>query len=92
MHIWYVTGLNTLYGIAVHIYVHVVRFSEPGKSCADIQKYRANFLLTDVIVFWLTFHIMSVPHLFFICMKKENLEDALKDHDDEDESEDKKDD
>ena len=86
-HFWYILGLNTLYGFAVHIYIHVARFSEPGSSCADIQKYRAAFLICDIVVFWTTFHIMSFPHAFFFCMKKENLEDAMKVHEEEEEEE-----
>lgn len=33
--IWYVTALNSLFGIAVYIYVHVVRYSGNGKECAE---------------------------------------------------------
>jgi hypothetical protein len=33
--LWYLTFLNTLFGIAAYIVVHVARFSEPGKTCAD---------------------------------------------------------
>ena len=35
MPIWYALSPNTLYGIAVYIYVHVVRFSGYGKECAE---------------------------------------------------------
>ena len=85
LHLWYILGLNVLFGIAVHIYIHVVRFSEPGKSCADVQTYRAAFLLCDVIVFWTTFVIMSFPQLIFCILGKANLEDASMNKAEEDE-------
>ncbi len=39
-------------------------------------------------MFWITFLIMSIPHLFFFMLGKQKLEDALKVEDeDEDENE-----
>jgi len=69
MPIWYFTGLNTLYGIAAYIYCHVARFSGYGKECAEEQEYRSYMLTVEVIVFWVTFHIMSFPQAFFLCLK-----------------------
>ena len=79
MELWYVMGLNSLYGIAAYIYCHVARYNYNGQNCADNQVYRANMLMAEVIIFWTTFLIMSVPQLFFLCMSKGNLDDALKD-------------
>ena len=83
--LWYLTSLNTLFGIAAYITVHVVRYSGNGKECAEEQEYRAAMLTAEVIVFWVTFHIMSVPQVFLKFMSKENLEDALKDEEEEEE-------
>ena len=83
MHLWYLTSLNTLFGIAVYIYVHVIRYSGNGANCANGQIYRANMLEAEVIVFWLTFHIMSVPQVIYAFMSKENLEGALTEGDEE---------
>ena len=77
MPIWYATSLNTLYGIAVYIYVHVIRFSGYGEKCAEEQEFRAHMLVSEVIIFWTTFHIMSVPHIFFLFMKNSDLDSAL---------------
>ena len=85
MPIWYLTSLNTLFGIAAYITCHVVRYSGNGMECAEEQKYRAAMLEAEVIVFWVTFHIMSVPQIFLKFMSKENLEDALKDSEEEEE-------
>ncbi len=74
MPLWYLTSLNTLFGIATYIYVHVIRFSGDGKECAEEQEFRSHMLISEVIVFWTTFHIMSVPHIFYFFMSKENLE------------------
>lgn len=84
--LWYLTSLNTLFGIAAYITVHVVRFSENGKACSDgedRQKFRGAMLLAEVIIFWVTFHIMSVPQIFIAMMSKENLESALVEEDEE---------
>jgi hypothetical protein len=35
LHIWYASALNVIYGLAIYIYIHVIRFSETGKWCAD---------------------------------------------------------
>ena len=83
MPIWYLTSLNTLYGIAVYIYVHVIRFSGDGKECAEEQEFRSHMLVSEVIVFWTTFHILSVPHIFFAFMSNENLDKALIEEDEE---------
>ena len=83
MPIWYFTSLNTLYGIAVYIYVHVIRFSGDGKECAEEQEFRSHMLVSEVIVFWTTFHILSVPHIFFAFMSTENLEAALVEEEEE---------
>jgi hypothetical protein len=84
MLIWYVLGLNSLYGIATYIHVHATYFSGNGLQCREEQEFRANMLMAEVIVFWVTFLVLSIPHIFFLCMKAENLEDAIN-HDEEDE-------
>ena len=85
MPIWYLTSLNTLFGIAAYITAHVVRYSGDGKECAEEQEFRAGMLTAEVIIFWVTFHIMSVPQVFLKFMSKENLESALKEEDEEEE-------
>ena len=42
-------------------------------------------LMAEVIVFWLTFHIMSVPQIFFFFMSNENLDSALVEEGDDEE-------
>lgn len=87
MKIWYYGSINTIFGIIAYIYVHVQRFNEDGKMCADSQPGRAEFLLAEVIVFWLTFHIVSFPHFFLFVMKKDTLEEAVKKVEEEEEHE-----
>lgn len=88
MHVWYILCINSLFGIAAYITCHVQRFNDDGKACADVQSYRSGFLLAEVIIFWLTFVIMSVPQLFFFCMKKDNLYKATSKREDDSENED----
>lgn len=85
--IWYALGINTLFGLASYLYVHGARFSEDGKACADVQKYRGTHLMVEVIVFWPTFIVMSIPQLFIKCMKKETIEACIKENNGEEEEE-----
>lgn len=82
-HVWYALGLNTLLGFATYIYLHVVLFSSPGSTCRDSQYYRGQFLLAEVIIFWLTFHIMSFPHIFLAFQKNSYIEEKLNKKDDD---------
>ncbi len=75
--VWYISGLNTLFGLAAYIICHIVRFSGIGLLCYEAQKRRADILTAEVIVFWVTFHIMSVPQIFFLFMSKKSLESSL---------------
>ncbi len=83
MPLWYLTSLNTLFGIAAYIHAHVIRYSGHGKECAEEQEWRSHMLVAEVIVFWTTFHIMSVPHIFFFFMSNENLDKALVEEEEE---------
>ena len=78
MKIWYITSLNTIFGIIAYIYVHAQRFSDDGKACVEEQPARAQFLIAEVCIFWLIFHIASFPQFFLFVMKKQYIEDALK--------------
>ena len=88
MQIWYVLGLNTIYGVAAALYVHKAIFDADGKACQDVQVYRGKQLICEVCVFWVSFIIFSFPQILFKILGKANLEDAIKENDeDEDEAE-----
>ena len=84
---FYVSYINVPFGIAAYCFAHYQRFNEEGKACADVQIYRGNYLLAEVIIFWTTFFIMSFPMLFLVCMGKERIELALKGDQEDDEEE-----
>lgn len=67
---WYLTMPNTLFGIVVYAIVHMAYFSDDGKQCADVQEYRANWLLGEIIAFWVLFFIYSFPFVFTLCCGK----------------------
>ena len=90
MHIWYLLGINTIYGIGCYIYIHTVRFSPDGKACADVQQYRAGHLLAEVIIFWTTFVIMSFPQLLLKTMNSKTLVKALEEPESDEDESDKK--
>ena len=85
MPLWYLTSLNSVFGIAAYIVCHVTRFSGDGLICKDKQQFRAAMLVAEVIVFWTTFLILSFPQVFFLFMSNENLDDALKNEEEEEE-------
>lgn len=88
MKVWYYSSPNTIFGLIAYIYVHAQRFSDDGKNCADKQPGRAQFLIAEVCVFWLTFFIASFPQFFIFVMKKDSLEDAIKKHEEDEKEED----
>lgn len=85
MWIYYATSINTFYGIAAYCYAHYARFNTYGKACADVQTFRGQFLLAEVIIFWLSYHFMSAPWLLMKLMKDETLDKAWKGGSDEEE-------
>jgi hypothetical protein len=77
MPLWYITSLNTVFGIAAYIACHIYRYAGNGVICAEEQEFRAAMLMAEVIVFWTSFHIMSCPQIIFFFMSNENLDSAL---------------
>mmetsp|Transcript_15644 Transcript_15644/g.11385 ORF Transcript_15644/g.11385 Transcript_15644/m.11385 type:complete len:151 (+) Transcript_15644:253-705(+) len=73
---YYLLYLNTIYGFIVLLYTHAARFNEEGKLCEDKQEYRAIILVVDIIIFWITFIVMSFPQMFLKCMSAEKVERA----------------
>ena len=73
---YYILYINSVYGLVAYIIAHVKRFNEDGKECVDEQPGRAAVLLAEVIIFWVTFFLMSFPMLILKFMKKENIEKA----------------
>ena len=74
--LYYILGLNSLFGIAAYLVAHARRFNEAGKDCAgdDYQVYRGRVLVAEIIIFWTTFFIMSFPMLFLKFMSKQKVE------------------
>ena len=57
MSIWYATSINALFGIAVFIYVQVIYASDDSKACESAQKTRHDWLMVEIIYFWILFWI-----------------------------------
>ena len=86
---WYVTSLNTLYGLIAYAIAHMAYLSDDGKACKETQENRAAWLLVEIIAFWVLFFIYSFPFVFSICLGKDKadttLENAYKEDEEEDE-------
>ena len=83
---WYVTGVfSALFGLIAFLLVHVGRFSEGGIACAESQMNRGQWMVWEVIFFWLFFFYFQCPMIVFRCCKKEKLSEIIEENgDDED--------
>ncbi len=88
--VYYALVINSLFGFAVYIFVHIVRFSEDGKHCSEQQKGRGRFLIVAIVCFWLFFWVQINPGFFLGCMSRGTIVKALKESDAEDDSDDGK--
>ena len=87
MLIYQILSLNAIYGLIAYIVAHAAYFSTRGQECKDFQETRANFLLADIIVFWVTFVLQQIPYLFLFPIGKASCQECLKEED-EDENKD----
>ena len=77
MPIWYVSAISAFYGIAVFIYAHVIYASVDSKACKAAQQTRHDWLMVELIYFWVLFWIFQAPFLFIRFYKREKLEEIL---------------
>ena len=75
--VWYWTTFNTLFGIVVYAIVHMVYVSDDGKSCADVQEYRATWLLVEIIAFWSLFFCCAFPMICTMICGKDKADATL---------------
>ena len=59
--VWYVTIINTLFGMIVYAFVHMAYFDEEGELCAEVQPHRAMWLMGEIIAFWVTYFFFAFP-------------------------------
>ena len=75
--VWYATTPNTLFGIVVYAYVHMVYTSSDGKACGETQLNRYNWLLGEIIAFWVLFFFFSFPFVVMFCRGKSRADELL---------------
>ena len=85
---WYLTTINTLFGIVVYAIVHMVYTSEDGQSCKDVQEYRAVWLLVEIIAFWALFFCCAFPMICTMICGKDRADAKLQAWKEADEDED----
>ena len=88
MWIYYLLAINTLFGLIVVIYTMIVRFGTDGSDCAEVQEFRATWLLVEIILFWFLFFCYPGPILPLMFCKKESHDEILNKDDDDDEESD----
>ena len=88
--VWlYIIGiLNTLFGLIAIIYAISVRFGEEGQQCAEVQEFRAKWLLFEIGLYGVLLLFWPGPMLPLACMSKEKHQAILDAGDDDDDDED----
>ena len=88
--VWlYIIGiLNTLFGLVAVIYAIAVRFGEEGQKCAEVQEFRAKWLLVEIGLYGVLLLLWPGPILPLAFMSKEKHQAILDAGDDDDDDED----
>lgn len=60
MYIYNALFVNLIFGVIVALYAHIVRFGAAGSACAAAQPERAQFLLAEIIFFYILYIISGV--------------------------------
>ena len=68
--VWYLTAANTLYVIICYAFVHMVYFRDDGKLCGEVQLYRYEWLMREIIAFWVMFFFYAFPFVIMFCRGK----------------------
>ena len=87
--VWlYIIGiLNTLFGLIAVIYAIAVRFGEEGQQCAEVQEFRAKWLLVEIGLYGVLLLFWPGPILPLACMSKDKHQAILDAGDDDDDEE-----
>lgn len=73
---WYITTFNTLFGIVVYAYVHMVYLGQ-GKECESAQPDRYMWLFAEMIAFWVLFFFFSFPMVVMFLRGKTTADKLL---------------
>ena len=74
MYIYNALFVNLIFGVIVALYAHIVRFGAAGSACAAAQPERAQFLLAEIIFFYILYIISGV---FIFAFPKMSYELAM---------------
>ena len=83
--VFYLLGLNSLFGIVVFIVGILARFGGDGADCASVQETRGTFLLVAIIIFVVKIWFTFCPTMFFKFISIQTMEAALVDEEEEEE-------
>ena len=75
---WYISSINTLFGLIVYAFTHMAYFDEKGELCAKTQPDRASWLLGEIIAFWVAFFFFAFPFVIMFCRGKAKADETLK--------------
>lgn len=75
--LWYITMINSIFGLVAYVVAQMVYVSEDGQLCGAAQPYRYMWLLVEICCFWPTFFLYAFPQIFIICKGKQKADETL---------------
>ena len=77
MKVWYISAVSTIYGLVAFIYRHAAYWSEEATACAEGQPTRHQWMMVEIIFFWILFGLYQFPMLLLRLFKREKLNEFL---------------
>ena len=75
--VWYITSINSLFGMIVYAFVHMAYFDESGELCGEAQPDRRMWLMAEIIAFWCTYFFFAFPFVVLFCRGKAKADATL---------------
>lgn len=63
--IYQITSINALYGFVAYVFAHYALFNANGQACSDVQVSRSQFLIAEIIFFYVVYGISILFVLAF---------------------------
>lgn len=82
MQVWYWTLPVTIYGLVVYVITAMTLTSEDSAACSDVQTYRHQYLVVELIACW-AFILLNLLPFLICCMSKTSHAASVRKSDDE---------
>ena len=75
--IWYASYLEIPFFLGTFIYIHIVYFSAEGRECQRHQSNRYEWLMFEIVYFWVFGLLNLVPQAFIFLYRRDHLNEVL---------------